>query len=262
MLPQYGALKSKYKSLNNPFAICCCCIAVILIIIGIITFLKALARHSHANSYSINGQCTIYSESSKEVAVCDVGLSCDIQILWTYYYITDHKECNDKKIEITSSEQIESGRDRSFSVGETRDCYTNSNCDDVYFIEKFNSHHANAGTSYFGVIVLLIISCCCVLCAFHVIKITRKQKEVARLSYFNSIKVDDKYTFCVDNMLRKCYYDDGYCDNMEYIHILSKDVKQLICRFIVKQKNKNQFGLYDKEGISLLNTSINNEIQS
>ena len=228
-------------------------------VIAIITFSKALTRHSHANSYNISGQCTIYSETSKEVAVCDTGLSCDIQILWTYYYVTDHKACNVGKIEITSSEQIQSGRDKSFSIGDTRDCYTNSDCDNIYFIERFNTHHANAGTSYFVVILLFIISCCCVLCAFHVINITRKQKEVARLSYFNSIGVDDKYTFCVDNMLRKCYYDDGYCDNIKYIHILSKDVKQLICRFIVEKKNKNQFGLYDKDRISLLNTSINNE---
>lgn len=262
MLSQRAVMNSKSKlcSSNQTLTIFCSCIATILTIIGITILIKALAHHSHANEYDIEGECTVIDMNSEQIITCDTSLQCAIEILWTYYYTTDHKQCAQKiknrednlgsnsetnsdseNFKITSTEQLDNSLDRSFYIGAVRTCYTNSVCDNVYFTSKFNKHHVNAIGSYIGCIVLQLISCCCICCAIQVCRISKKQRAIQRLSRLNSIKIYDKYTFCIDNMLRISYKNEyGYNRNMKYIQILPLDIKQLICQFVEMKKDKNK----------------------
>ena len=207
---------------------------------------------------------------AEQIVACDTSLKCSVEYLLTYYYTTDLSECadeinNNSGFEITSNEQLDSSTQK-FYVGDTRTCYTNYKCDGVVFTSSFNKHHLDAVAAYIGCSVLLCISCCFICCALQVCRISKREKAFLRLSRLNSIKIYDKYIFCINNMLRKSYedeYDEFY--DLEYIDILPMDIKQLICQFVemrdTQKQKKRRIVIFrqtkQNEEISLLRTNGN-----
>ena len=219
----------------------CCCTAAILIFLGVFVSIEAIDGHSHANSYNIKGQCTVINIDKSPVISCGVDLKCSFEAEWTYYFSTNHMECIDKDVEIKTTEQLKTNEDPSFGIGSTRDCFTNKECDNVYFGQSFNDHHFDAVAKFIGVSILFSIACCCICCAFRVIHMARKQKKFDKLSRINSIPVADKHTFCINSMLKECYHD---------YHILPEAIKQIICDFADTKYKNDGCG---HETISLLN---------
>ena len=49
-----------------------------------------------------------------------------------------------------------------YSVGDTVDCYTNEECDDVYMFEA-DDHHLEAGLTFIGAAIIFCYNLCCII---------------------------------------------------------------------------------------------------
>lgn len=225
--------------LNNiitAIAIVLCVFSLACCVLGSVYFSIAVNKHLYGNSYDIASNCSVISYEVQTSISCDFT-NCYTSYSMVYYFKSLHKQCSfhynsistnvtnttnteTDTFEIVWNKQLSDDENIPYAIGDYKKCYTNDDCDGVFFDTLINKHHISAMGAIVIASIFYCVGCCFCFCMKRVSCAYRMQLRSFHERRFQYLSVFERYHCCVELWARK--------NNI----LLPKDIQKLIIKYI------------------------------